>query len=68
MDADSFIAHVKTKYIYEDIAKHTEKKFDNSKCELERPFPKGKKSCRFNERRIRWKHNERICRIKSKNT
>ena len=30
MGTDSFIVHVKTKNIYEDIAKHTEKRFDTS--------------------------------------
>ena len=39
---DSFIVHVKTKDICEDIAKHIEIKFDTSDFELDRPSPKGK--------------------------
>ena len=42
MDTDSFIVHVKTKDICEDIAKHVEIKFDTSDFELDRPSPKGK--------------------------
>ena len=42
MDADSFIVYVKTEYIYEEIAKDIEKKFDTSNFALERLLPKGK--------------------------
>ena len=40
MDADSFLVYVKT-YIYKDIAKDVEKRFETSNYELNRPFPKG---------------------------
>ena len=42
MDTDSFTFHVKTKYIYKDIAKNVGKSFDISNYELERLLPKGK--------------------------
>ena len=42
MDTYSFIAHVKTEDIYEDIAKNVEKMFDTSNYELERTFPQEK--------------------------
>ena len=53
MDTDSFIVHVKTKDICEDIAENVEIKSGTSDFELNRPFPKGK--------------NKKL-RIKSKNT
>ena len=37
MDTDSFIVHVKTDYIYKDIAKDAETKFANSNFELDEP-------------------------------
>ena len=40
MDADSFLVYVKI-YIYKDIAKDVEKRFETSNYELNRPFPKG---------------------------
>ena len=43
MDTDSFIVHVKTDYIYKDIAKDVETKFGNSNFELDEPQPKRKK-------------------------
>ena len=42
MDIDSFIVHVKTDYIYKDIAEHVKTRFDTSNYELDRPLPKGK--------------------------
>ena len=42
MDTDNFIAHVKTDYIYKDIAEDVEPRFDTSNFELDRPLPKGK--------------------------
>ena len=51
MDIDSFIVHVKTKDIYEDIAENVEKRFDTSNHHgLEKPLSeKTKKSHWFNE-------------------
>ena len=43
MDADSFIVHVQTDDIQEDIAEDVETKFDTSNFEIGRPLPKGKK-------------------------
>ena len=40
MDPDSFIVHVKTDYIYKDIAEGFETRFDTSSFELDRPLPK----------------------------
>ena len=42
MDTDSFIIHVKTENVYEDIADHVEKRFDTSNYEINRPLPTGK--------------------------
>ena len=42
MDTDSFIIHVKTEKVYEDIADHVEKRFDTSNYEINRPLPTGK--------------------------
>ena len=42
MDTDSFMVHVKTAYIDEDIAKNVEKRFDILNYKLERLLPKGK--------------------------
>ena len=39
---DSFIVHLKTEDIYEDIGKDVEKRFDTSRFELDRPLPQGK--------------------------
>ena len=36
MDTNSSIGHVKTKDIYEDVAKYVEKRFDTSSDKLER--------------------------------
>ena len=40
MDTDSFIVHIKTDDIYEDIAKDVETRFDTSNFEIDRPLPK----------------------------
>ena len=45
-----FIVYVKTDDIYKEIAKEVETRFDTSNYELDRPFTKGKKSNRINER------------------
>ena len=42
MDTNSFIVHVKTEYIYKDIAEDVEIRFYTSNYELDRPLPKGK--------------------------
>ena len=51
MDIDSFIVHVKTKDIYEDIAENVEKRFDTSNHHgLEKSLSeKTKKSHWFND-------------------
>ena len=43
MDADSFIAYIKTHDIYKDISEDVETRFDTSNYGLARPLPKGKK-------------------------
>ena len=43
-DTDSFIVHVQTDDIQEDIAEDVETKFDTSNFEIGRPLPKGKNS------------------------
>ena len=40
MDTDNFIIHIKTEYVYEDVAH--EKTFDTSNYEVSRPLPAGK--------------------------
>ena len=42
MDTEGFIIPVETIYIYSDIAKDVETRFDTSNFELDRPLPKGK--------------------------
>ena len=42
MDTNSFIAYIKTDYLYQYIAKDVETRFDTSNYELDRPLPKGK--------------------------
>ena len=44
INTNSFMVHVKAKYIYKDIAEDVETRFDTSNYELEKPLPKGKKS------------------------
>ena len=41
-DTDSFIIHIKTEDVYEDIPDDVEKRFDTSNYEVNRPLPKGK--------------------------
>ena len=43
MDTDSFIPHIKTKDVYEDIANDVEKRFDTSNYAIKRLFLVGKK-------------------------
>ena len=42
MDTNSFILHVKTDYINNDIAEVVKTRFDISNFDLEKPLPKGK--------------------------
>ena len=42
INTDSFIIHIKTEDVYEDIANDVEKRFDTSNYEVNRPLPKGK--------------------------
>ena len=42
LDTGSFIAHVKTDDIYNDIEKDVETRFDTSNYQLNRQLPKGK--------------------------
>ena len=42
MDTDSFIVHIKTDDIYNDIAEDVETRFETSNYELEKPLPIGK--------------------------
>ena len=42
MGIDSFIMNIKTNYLYKDIAKDAEKRFDTSNYECDRPLPTGK--------------------------
>ena len=42
MDTDSFIVHVKTDYIYRDIAENVEKRFDTLNYEIDIALPKEK--------------------------
>ena len=42
MGEDSFIIHIETEDVYEDIANDVEKGFDTLNYEVKRPLPKGK--------------------------
>ena len=42
MDVYSFTVYVKTGYIYKDIAKDVQIRFDTSDFESDRPLPEGK--------------------------
>ena len=42
MGADSFIIHIKTEEIYNEIENDVEKILDTSNCEVNRPLSKGK--------------------------
>lgn len=65
---DSFIIHVKYWVVYADFAEDVETGFNISIYEVDRLLAIGenKKSDRANARQIRWKNNERICRVKTK--
>ena len=63
MDSGSFIIHIKTEDVYEDIADDVEKRFDKSNCKVNRPLPTGKEwqGDWVNERCIRRKDYNKIC-------
>ena len=42
MDTDSFLIHIKTEDVYENIADDVKKRFDTSNYEVNRPLPTGK--------------------------
>ena len=42
MDTDSFISHIKTEGVFEDIADDVKKRFDTSNYEVNSPLPTGK--------------------------
>ena len=42
MDTDSFIIHIKTGNLYEDIANDVDKRFNTSNYEVNRPLSTGK--------------------------
>ena len=42
MDTGSFIVHIKTEDVSEELAYDVEKRFDTSNCEVNRPLPTGK--------------------------
>ena len=42
MDTDSFIIHIKSEDVYEDIADNVEKRFDTSNHEVNRSLSTGK--------------------------
>ena len=41
MDTNSFITHIKTENVYEDIEDDVEKRLDTSNYEVNRPLPSG---------------------------
>ena len=42
MDTDSFIIHIKTKDVYNDISNDVEERFNTKNHEINRPLPEGK--------------------------
>ena len=42
MTTDSFIIHIKTENVYEDIADDVDKRLDTSNDKVDRPLPIGK--------------------------
>ena len=69
MNTDSFVEHIKAKYIYADVAEENETRFDTLNYELDRPLPtKGnKKAIGLIKDELGWKKREIICWIKNKN-
>ena len=67
-DTESFVLNINTDYIFKDIAEYDETRFDTSNYELHRSLPKENiKSWLGYERLSRWKNNDKICFIRSKN-
>ena len=50
MDTDSFIAYLKTDYIYKDISEDVETRFHTTNYELNRPLTKKNKLIWINEK------------------
>ena len=70
-DTNSFIVYIKTQMIFiKTLQKMLKTRFDTWNYELDRPLPKGKskKSNYINAISIRWKNNDKISQIKSKNS
>ena len=69
MDTDSIIVHIKTKYIYADIAEDVETRFDTSNYELDRPLSKveNKKAIGLMKDKLGSKNYEIVCWVKIKN-
>ena len=69
MNTDSFVEHIKAKYIYADVAEENETRFDTLNYELDRPLPTrgNKKAIGLIKDELGWKKREIICWIKNKN-
>ena len=65
---NSFIVHVKTKFIYKHIIENMKTRFDTSSFELDRPFPKGKNKTeiRLMKDELSGQNHEGTCWSKSK--
>ena len=62
MDTDSFIVYIKTSAIYKEIAEDVKTRFDSSKYEVDKPFPKGKdKKVIGLMKEVFIEKNDRIC-------
>ena len=68
MDTDSFIIHIKTEDIYEEIANDVEKRFDASNYEVNISLPTGKnkKVIGLMKDELGKKDYDRICRAQTK--
>ena len=69
MDTDSFIIHVKTEFIYKDVAEDVETRFDTSNYEIDRPLTikKIEKVIGLMKDELGIQNHETISWIKSKN-
>ena len=68
MDTGNFIVYKKTEDIYWVIAKDDETRFDTSNNESDSPLPKEKTIIYWiNDSWIRWKNNDSVCCIETKN-
>ena len=63
MNTDSFIEHMKTKYIYADVVEENETRFDTLNYELDRPLPtrENKKAVGLMKDELGWKKHDIIC-------